>query len=153
MPKPDAPGNALRVIGRTSSDIDGVTFAPPELVIEPDPQLGDSTRTRFDGITAFRYRDFYLGLVHTSHADARAIQPEWAWSHDGQSWARARTPCISLGDEGSFDCRIIRGGAVTMTDDELVWLYTGSDTRGASVGRAALAKADLDAWLDTLPQP
>jgi hypothetical protein len=85
------------------------------------------------------------------------------WSHDGYSWARTRTPAISLGDEGAWDSRMIVFGDIIQTPDELVWLYSGNDWRhneyakkdkGRScIGRATVPRKDLDAWLATLPQP
>jgi hypothetical protein len=78
------------------------------------------------------------------------------------SWARTGLPAIALGDEGAFDCRMIVFGAITLTSDELIWLYTGANWRhnafrrgavSSSIGRAVLPRRELDAWLDSLPQP
>jgi hypothetical protein len=159
--KHDNAAGWLRFIGRSAS-ADGVHFTPPEIVIQPDYAAGDPFDTQFYGLQVFRRRGFYLGLLHVFHVESQTIQPEWAWSHDGQSWARTNVPCIALGDEGRFDSRMILFGSLTMTADELIWLYSGSNWRhnafrkGAvtsAIGRATLALKDLDAWLDSLPQP
>ena len=131
-------------------------------MLRPDYAFGDPYDTQFYGMQLLRYRGFYLGLLHVFHADSQVIQPEWAWSHDGQSWARTYVPAIALGDEGAFDSRMILFGDLTLTDDELIWLYAGSDWRHnafqsgqvtTAIGRAALPRKELDAWLDSLPQP
>jgi hypothetical protein len=160
MPHDNVPGR-VRCIGRAAS-ADGMRFSPVEMVLQPDYASGEPLDTQFYGIQILRYRNFYLGLLHVFRADSQIIQPEWAWSHDGQSWARTHTPCIALGDEGSFDSRMIVFGDVTITDDEIVWLYGGSDWRHnefkkrnvtSAIGRATLTRKELDAWLDALPQP
>jgi hypothetical protein len=159
--KHDNAAGWLRYIGRSTSR-DGISFAPIEMIIRPDFDFGDPYDTQFYGLQVFRYRRFYLGLLFTYHASAQTIQPEWAWSHNGLNWSRTRTPCISLGDEGTFDSRMILFGSVVALKDELVWIYSGYDWRhnafkngevSASIGRATLARRELDAWLDTLPQP
>jgi hypothetical protein len=156
----NAPGS-LRYIGRSTSR-DGVDFSPIEMIIRPDFDLGDPYDTQFYGMQVFRYRRFYLGLLFTYHVKAQTIQPEWAWSHNGQNWSRTRTPCISLGDEGSFDSRMILFGSVIPMKDEFVWVYSGYNWRhnafkkgevASAIGRATLPRAALDTWLDSLPQP
>jgi hypothetical protein len=156
----NAPG-LVRQIGRATSR-DGVEWSAVETVIAPAYDHGDAFDTQFYGVHVFRRRGFYLGLLFVFHAQAQSIQPEWAWSHNGHNWARTRTACIPLGDEGAFDSRMILFGDVATTDDELVWLYSGYDWRhnafrkgevGSCVGRATLPLRDLDAWLDSLPQP
>ena len=127
-----------------------------------DDADGDASDARFLGMRVFRRGGFHLGRLHVLHVKSRTIQPEWAWSHTGDNWSRTRTPCIALGDEGSFDTRAILCGDVTQTGDALTCLYRGSN-RGhddspdnnapPAIGRAVLPLADLDAWLDSLPQP
>jgi hypothetical protein len=158
--KHDNAAGWLRFIGR-SACADGMSFPPPEIVIRRyDGE--DPPDTQFYGLQVFRRRGFYLGVLHTYHVDSQVIQPEWAWSHDGVSWARTRIKCIALGDEGAFDSRMILFGALTETRDELVWLYSGAEWRhnafkkgtvGSCIGRATLPLAELDAWLEALPQP
>ncbi len=159
--KHDNAAGWVRWIGRAAS-VDGVRFTPLEIVIRPDYAAGDPFDTQFYGIQVFRRRGFYLGLLHIFHVQSQTILPEWAWSHDGQSWARTGVPCIALGDEGKFDSRMIVFGSVAMTADELIWLYSGSNWRHnafkngtvtSAIGRATLALKALDAWLDALPQP
>jgi hypothetical protein len=151
----------VREIGRATRR-DGVEWSPVEAVVSPDYDGGDAFDTQFYGVHVFRRRGFYLGLLFVFHAQAQSIQPEWAWSHNGHNWARTRTACIPLGDEGSFDSRMILFGDAVTTDDELVWLYSGYDWRhnafrkgevGSCIGRATLPLRELDAWLDSLPQP
>lgn len=151
----------VRVIGRATSK-DGVDWSPVKVVLEPDLAHGDPPDTQFYGMHVFRRRGFHLGLLHTFHAQSQVIQPEWAWSHNGINWTRTKTPCIPLGDEGRFDSRMIYFGQVVITDQELVWLYAGSNWRhnayragevATSIGRATLPIAELDAWLDRLPKP
>ena len=159
--KQDNAAGYVRLIGRATS-ADGVEFSALDVVLRPDYAGGDPPDTQFYGLQVFRRRGFYLGLLHTFHAASQIIQPEWAWSHDGQSWNRTRVPCIALGDEGAFDSRMIVFGSVAVSGDELIWLYAGSDTRHnafkagqvtSAVGRAALPLSELDHWLDALPQP
>jgi hypothetical protein len=160
--KHDNAAGWVRVIGRSASAPgDGVTFSPLEIILRPDYTI-DPIDTQFYGMQVFRHHGFHLGLLHVFRADSQIIQPQWAWSHDGQSWTRTRIPCIALGDEGAFDSRMIVFGAVIVSEDELVWLYSGSDWRhnafkagevSSSIGRATLPRAELDAWLETLPQP
>ena len=156
----NAPGQ-VRMIGRATSG-DGVNFSSVEVVLRPDYTFGDPFDTQFYGMQVLHHRGFFLGLLYVFRADSQIIQPEWAWSHDGQSWARTYVPCISLGDEGAFDSRMIVFGDVTMSEGELVWLYAGSDWRHnafrrakvtTAIGRATLPLKELDAWLDSLPQP
>ena len=109
---------------------------------------------RLRDIRVFRCRRFYLGLVGVSLGNSAAVQPQWAWSHDGQSWALTGVACVSLGDESTFDSRAIGGGSVVMNGDEVIWTYRGSDGKSdVAVGRATLSRKELDAWLDSLPQP
>jgi hypothetical protein len=159
--KHDNAAGYSRFIGRATS-ADGVRWSPVELIITPQYEFGDPFDQQFYGMQVFRYRGFYLGLLHTFWADSQIIQPEWAWSHDGQNWVRTRTPCISLGDEGRFDSRMILFGSVVLTAEELIWLYSGYNWRhnafrkgevGSAIGRATLPRGELDAWLETLPQP
>jgi hypothetical protein len=159
--KHDNAAGWLRFIGR-SACADGVSFPPPEIILRRYDEQNDPPDTQFYGLQVFRRRWFYLGLLHTYHVESQIIQPEWAWSHDGVSWNRTRIKCIALGDEGSFDSRMIVFGAIAMTEKDLIWLYAGSDWRhnayvkGKSrscVGRATVPLAELDEWLDTLPQP
>jgi hypothetical protein len=161
--KADNAAGWIRMIGRATS-ADGVNFSPVDFVIRPDyaPPMSDPADTQFYGMQVFRRRKFYLGLLHTFHAVSQIIQPEWAWSHDGQSWNRTRVPCISLGDEGNFDSRMIVFGSVVESGDELIWLYAGSNWRHnaydakssvSAIGRATLPLRELDHWLNSLPQP
>jgi hypothetical protein len=102
------------------------------------------------------YRGFYLGLLHVLHEPGGAVQAQWTWSHDGQSWARTATGCISLGDEGSFDSRMILPGEFEMSAEKLMYRYRGCDNVQRSKptpGVATMQRAELDAWLDSLPQP
>jgi sialidase-1 len=154
------PGQVRR-IGRAVS-ADGAEFSAVDVVLRPDYAMGDPYDTQFYGIHVFRYRKFYLGILFTYHVQSQVIVPEWAWSHDGVSWARTRVPCVSLGDEGAFDSRMIVFGRVIMHGDELVLLYGGMDWRhnafkkgavGSAIGRATLPRAGLDAWIESLPQP
>ena len=156
----NAPGR-VRMIGRATSG-DGVNFSAVEVVLRPDYAFGDPFDTQFYGMQVLRHRGFHLGLLYVFRADSQIIQPEWAWSHDGQSWARTYVPCIPLGDEGAYDSRMIVFGDVTIREGELVWLYAGSDWRHnafrrervtTAIGRATLPLKELDAWLDSLPQP
>jgi hypothetical protein len=151
----------VRVIGHATSR-GGIDWSPVKVVIEPDLAHGDPPDTQFYGMQVFRHRGFYLGLLHTFHAESQIIQPEWAWSHNGANWTRTRTPCIPLGDEGRFDSRMILFGRVVVTDEELIWLYSGSDWRHnafkagevtSAIGRATLPRAELERWLDSLPKP
>jgi hypothetical protein len=137
-----------------SASADGRTFGEGELVLQPDERDGDLPGARFVSIRVFRHRGFYLGSLGVAHPGSNAVQPEWIWSHDGQAWARTRTACISLGDEGRFDSRTIAGGEILLKDDVLTWTYVGSRATGnRSVGRATLSRRELDVWLDSLPQP
>jgi hypothetical protein len=159
--KHDNAAGWVRIIGHATSR-DGITWSPTEIVIEPDYAHGDPWDEQFYGLQVFRYRGFWLGLLHTYHVESQTIQPEWAWSHNGVNWARTRTPCISLGDEGRFDSRMILFGSVVVTDDEIVWMYSGYDWRHnqfkeaemtSGIGRAVLTRKELDGWLGTLATP
>jgi hypothetical protein len=164
IPHDNAPGLLREIVHATSSD--GINWSAVETIIAPDYDDGDGGRDPFDtqfyGMHVFRRRRFYLGLLHTYHVQSQTIQPEWAWSHNGVNWCRTHTPCIPLGDEGSFDSRMILFGRTVEAEDELVWLYSGYDWRhnafrkgqvSSAIGRATLPLAELDAWLATLPQP
>ncbi|HEX8520638.1 MAG TPA: sialidase family protein [Tepidisphaeraceae bacterium] len=151
----------VRILGRATSS-DGAGFGPIEVVLRPDYDQRQEFDQQFYGMTVFTYRKFYLGLLHTFYLDSQIIQPEWCWSHDGASWARTRTPAIPLGDEGKFDSRMIVFGSLKMIAGELVYLYSGNSWRHnafkrgrvkSAIGRATIALSELDAWLETLPQP
>jgi hypothetical protein len=157
----DNASGRVRVIGRAVSG-DGVEFSPVEVVLRPDYAFGDPYDTQFYGMQVLIYRGFHIGLLHVFHADAQTIQPEWAWSHDGQSWARTYDPAIALGDEGAFDSRMILFGNLAWSGDEIVWLYSGANWRHnaykqgevtTAIGRATLTRKELDAWVDSLPRP
>ncbi|MDB5320253.1 MAG: nanB [Phycisphaerales bacterium] len=159
--KHDNAAGWVRLIGHASSP-DGVTWTPTEIVIESDHGHGDPWDEQFYGMQVFRYRGFWLGLLFTFHAESQVIQPEWAWSHNGVNWARTRTPCAPLGDEGRFDSRMLLFGSVVVTAEEVVWMYSGYDWRhnafkkgevGSAIGRAVLPRKELDSWLDTLAAP
>jgi hypothetical protein len=159
--KHDNAAGKVRVIGHATSK-NGIDWSPLKVVLEPDLAHGDPPDTQFYGLHVFRHRGFYLGLLHTFHADAQVIQPEWAWSHNGVNWTRTKIPCIPLGDEGRFDSRMICFGQPVLTADELIWLYAGSDWRhnafkagevATSIGRATLPRPELESWLDALPKP
>jgi len=141
---------------------DGINWSPAQIVIDPDHVRGDPWDEQFYGMQVFRYHGFWLGLLHTYHVQSQTIAPEWAWSHNGINWARTRTPCIPLGDEGRFDSRMILFGSVVVTDQEIIWLYSGYDWRhnafkkgevSSAIGRAVLPRQELDAWLSSLPNP
>jgi hypothetical protein len=151
----------VRQIGRATSR-DGVAWSPLDIVISPAYDEGDAFDMQFYGMQLVRHRRFYLGLLFVFHVQSQSIQPEWAWSHNGDNWTRTHTPCVALGDEGSFDSRMILFGDVVATEDELIWLYSGYDWRhnafkqgevNSCIGRASLPLSELDAWLDSLPQP
>jgi hypothetical protein len=156
----NAPG-VVRLIGRAQS-ADGVNFSPTEIVLRPEYETRGEWKTQFYGMQVFRYRKWWLGLLHTYFVESQIIQPEWVWSHDGFSFMRTRTPCISLGDEGTWDSRMILFGDVVMQPDELIWIYSGMDWRHnafkkgeirSCIGRATLPRKELEEWLGTLPQP
>jgi hypothetical protein len=158
----NAPGMVRRIVHATSPD--GLRWSATSLIIAPeyDQPAGDPFDTQFYGLQVFLHRGFYLGLLHVFHVESQTIQPEWAWSHDGVSWTRTRAAAIPLGDEGTFDSRMIVFGRIAMSEDEVIWLYSGYNWRhnafrrgedSSAIGRAVLPKAALDAWLDTLPQP
>ena len=159
--KQDNASGFLRFIGRATSR-NGIDFSSPEIVIRANYDHGDAFDTQFYGMQVFRHRGFYLGLLQTFHVDSQVVTPVWAWSHDGENWVQTNVQCISPGDEGSFDSRMILFGSVTISGDELIWLYGGSDWRHNAfrrgnvrtcIGRATMALTALDAWLDSLPQP
>ena len=159
--KHDNAAGWVREIGHSTSR-NGVDWSVVKVVIEPDFAHGDAWDTQFYGMQVLRYRGFYLGLLHTYHAESQVIQPEWAWSHNGVNWTRTRTPCVPLGDEGQFDSRMIVFGSVVVSGDEVAWLYTGYDRRhnafkagevGAAVGRGVIARAELDRWVEGLAKP
>jgi hypothetical protein len=151
----------IRLIGRATSR-DGIACSPTEIIIEPDYDHGDPWDQQFYGMQVFHYRDFWLGLLHTYHVESQTIEPEWAWSHNGINWTRTRTPCIPLGDEGNFDSRMILFGSIALTDDQVIWLYSGYNWRhnafkkgavASAIGRAVLPRKELDKWLDGLASP
>jgi hypothetical protein len=151
----------VRLIGRATSS-DGARFSPIEIVLRPDYENRNEWTVQFYGMQVFTYRGFWLGLLHTFYVESQIIQPEWCWSHDGASWARTRTPAIPLGDEGNFDSRMIVFGTIVMQGDEIIWIYSGMNWRHnafkkgevhSAIGRATLPRKELDAWLDSLPQP
>jgi hypothetical protein len=159
--KHDNAAGWVRLIGHAGSP-DGVKWTPTEIVIEPHHDQGDPWDEQFYGMQVFRYRGFWLGLLFTFHVESQIIQPEWAWSHNGVNWARTRTPCAPLGDEGRFDSRMMLFGSFVVTAEEIVWMYSGYDWRhnafkkgevGAAIGRAVLPRTELDAWVQTLPAP
>lgn len=160
-PKDNAAGY-LRLIGHATAGAGGTSFSAVNVVLRPDYAADDPYDTQFYGMQVFRRRKFWLGLLFIFRADSQVIYPEWAWSHDGQSWNRTGVASMALGDEGRFDSRMILFGALAESGEELVWLYSGSNWRhnafragevSTCIGRATLSLRELDAWLDTLPQP
>jgi sialidase-1 len=125
------------------------------LGLTPYDDEGNTPDEHIVGMRMFRRRGFYLGLLHVFHAQRQTVRPEWAWSHTGDNWVRTRTPCISFGDPGAFDARMVIFGDTVQTGDELVALYSGTRAGDSPSinGRATLPLAELDAWLDSLPQP
>lgn len=152
----NCPGK-LRYIARADSR-DGVEWTETKLILQPDYDI-DSPDTQFYGMNVFPYKGLYLGVLHTYFVESQIIQPEWAWSRDGWEWHHTRTRCISLGDEGSFDSRMIVFGDLEINGDELVWLYAGANWRHngfrkgevrTCIGRATVPLTELDAWVRTL---
>lgn len=148
------PEGKTSAIGRAASS-DGKSFPPPEIVLEPDPASGDPPDAQFIAMTVMPYRGFYLGMLHVLHERSGAVQPEWTWSHDGQSWNRTWTGCIPLGDEGAFDSRGIFMGAFELSAAKLIYRYRGAAKKGTprGAGLAVMQRDELDKWLDSLPQP
>jgi len=147
----------LRYIARADSP-DGIDWTDTQVIIQPDYAI-DAPDTQFYGLNVVPYRGLYLGVLHTYFVESQIIQPEWVWSRDGWEWHRTRTSCISLGDEGSFDSRMIVFGDLELVGDELVWLYSGSDWRHnqhadqyvrTCIGRATVPLRELDRWVDSL---
>ncbi len=122
---------------------DGEKFANEHRVIE-----SRGVDEEFTGITVFRHRRFYLALFHVRRPASGAIQPEWAWSHDGESWTQTRIAAIALGNEGAFDSREVSPRELILGDEVVCSYLAGNKT-----ARAALPLAPLDKWLDALPQP
>lgn len=156
----NAPG-VIRVIARATSP-DGVAWSEPHVVIRPHFGPDEPWDTQLYGMQTFRHRGFYLGLLHVFHVQSQTIVPEWAWSHNGVNWGRTYVPAIALGDEGAFDTRMIVFGSLAISDGELVYLHTGYNARHngfrkgevtGAIGRAVIPLAELDAWLNTLPEP
>jgi hypothetical protein len=154
-------GDGISRIGRSISR-DGVTWSALEAVLAPSKDDGDSPDVVFHGLRVVRHRGFYLGLLFVRHAKSGSIYPQWVWSHNGDNWARTASPCIAVGDEGAFDCRAVSSADVVIAQDEMILLYTGSAARhigdaprdvASTIGRAVLPLRELDAWLDSLPQP
>jgi hypothetical protein len=146
-----------RVICRSDS-ADGIQWTPTKIIIEPD-YATDSRETQFYGMHVFRHRGFFIGLLFTYFLERQIIQPEWVWSRDGWKWQRTYAPCLEMGEEGSFDHRMILFGDTQIVGEELIWLYAGSDWKhndyaspevSTRVGYAALSLRELDAWVASL---
>ena len=158
VPYDNAAGLVRFIVRATSPD--GIHWSSTEAILRRDER--DTPDTQFYGMQVIHYRGFYLGLLHTFFVKGQTIQPQLAWSHNGVNWARTHVGAISLGDEGSFDSRMILFGSLTISKEELVWLYSGYNWRhngfrkgevASAIGRATLPLSELDAWLATLPQP
>ena len=110
---------------------------------------------RFLGILVFRRRGFYMGLLHVLHEGSGKITPEWVWSHTGDNWARSGAPSVAHDGDGAFESESTMFSHIAQSDDELIAFFgkAPSDDDRASRGRATLPLTQLDAWLDSLPQP
>ena len=106
----------------------------------------DALRAEHYGMTAVKYNNLHLGLLHMLYVTAEEIPGQFnqmpcdgkidvklVYSRDGRMWEHAdrnRNPVLPIGDPEDFDCGMIIGNprAPIIKDDKIHWYYTGSKT-------------------------
>jgi hypothetical protein len=150
--RPDKP---VRTIARTTSE-DMIRWAPFQTVLEPDDD--DPPGTQFYGMSVFRDRGVYFGLLWIYHPNQLMIDAQLAVSRDGVRWQRPgrRHPILSYGLPHQFDSHMVLPLQPIVMGDEVKVLYLAEDGPHAVVYKneafpplASAIPRDQQKWLET----
>ena len=120
-----------RKIGITKS-ANFVEWSPLKTVIAPDEY--DSNSAQFYSMPAFKYHDWYIGLVYMLYCDPDdpillnhkgLMDIQLAVSRDGESWSRlgGHHSFIPRGAKYSFDMGMVGPNAGLVEKDGKLWFY------------------------------
>ena len=115
------PSGDFRNIGRSESD-DFVHWSLPHPVLVPDEE--DPPGTQFYGMSVFRDRGLYFGLLSVYHANSLMVDVELAYSRDGIGWRRLGKgqPILTYGLPDSFDSHGLHALKPLIRGDR-IWVY------------------------------
>jgi len=135
-----------RTVSRTESN-DFVNWSPMETMLVPD--LDDSWDLQFYGMTAFKYRDMYLGQLELLWSTPDICNIELVHSRDTIHWNRTREVFLEAGPEewDSYWVGPTSSGPIER-DGQLYFYYEGRNRSHekilpfpkASIGLAVLPK-------------
>ncbi len=113
-----------RVVYRSDS-ADFIHWSEPEPLMVPD--LDDRTDVQFYAMSAFPYRDMYLGGLQRLWSVPDLLDVELVHSRDTKSWKRSRSTLLALGDRDSWDSSWvgIASSPPIQVGDELWFYYEG----------------------------
>ena len=105
----------------------------------------ETEKPEFYGMTVFRLADLFVGVLQIYDRETGFLQPELAWSGDGEHWDQIAThpPFVERGPEGSWDAGmvLISESPVHVGDEH--WFYYGGfaldhNTKEENIGSIGL---------------
>jgi hypothetical protein len=140
--RPVRDSNRIRTIGR-SETTDFLNWPGAKVVMSYDDN--DPSDVDLYNSAAIQYphaQDSYFIIASLFHQSQDALEPQLAVSRDGVTWSRPlRKAFISLGDEGSFDSKMIHTcvGQFRRRDEWLTF-YRGTSSVHTSHGNRSTEK-------------
>ncbi len=116
------PSSRFRDIGRSQSS-NFIDWRLPTPVLVPDEF--DAPGTQFYGMSVFRERGVYIGLVWVYHPNSLMMDVQLAFSRDGVGWRRLgrRHPVLTYGLPNQFDSHMLLGLKPLVVGDEIRVYY------------------------------
>ena len=103
------------------------------------------------GMTVFRLGDLFFGALQIYDRTTGLLQPELAWSDDGEHWDMLpkHPPFFSVGQKGEWDAGMVLLAESPVAVGDELWFYYGGfplphDTKEENVGAIGLAIAERD---------
>ena len=127
------PSSRFRDIGRSESS-DFIDWRLPHPVLVPDEK--DPPGTQFYGMSVFRDRGVYFGLLWVYHPNSLMIDVQLALSRDGIGWRRTdqRHPILTYGLPDHFDSHVLIALEPVVREDEIWVYYTAESEAHALTG-------------------
>jgi hypothetical protein len=111
------------------------------------------------GMTVFRRGDLFLGAVQIYDRTTGLLQPELAWSDDGEHWNMLpkHPPFFAVGQKGAWDAGMVLLAESPVAAGDEFWFYYGGfplphDTKEENVGAIGLAIAERDRLFGMKPR-
>ena len=107
---------------------DFLTWTPAAPMLSPD--LRDSWDVQFYGMPAFRYDEYYMGMLQILTSTPDTIHTELVVSRDTHTWHRSRSTFLGLGRPGEWDSRWITPAPTPpiQKDGSLWFFHEGRNT-------------------------